>query len=129
MTPSSRNDPATVGIRHGDHVDQLHHGHMHHMRQDGTIEEHSVPVSDSNPENCSPVPAGQTHEATHKHGDGCGHHAVPHGDHTDYVVNGRLHHPHNGHCDDHGPVEIRVSQFFTMSRAARRHRSRPSRRG
>jgi hypothetical protein len=24
----------------------------------------------------------------------------------DYLVNGRLHHVHNGHCEDHGPVEI-----------------------
>jgi hypothetical protein len=31
---------------------------------------------------------------------------VPHGDHVDYLVDGHLHHPHNGHCDDHGPVTI-----------------------
>jgi ethanolamine utilization protein EutQ (cupin superfamily) len=31
---------------------------------------------------------------------------VPHGDHIDYIVDGRLHHVHDGHCDDHGPVEI-----------------------
>jgi hypothetical protein len=30
---------------------------------------------------------------------------VPHGDHTDYLVDGHLHHPHDGHCDDHGPVK------------------------
>lgn len=24
----------------------------------------------------------------------------------DYLVNGHLHHPHEGHCDDHGPLEI-----------------------
>jgi UDP-2,3-diacylglucosamine pyrophosphatase LpxH len=29
---------------------------------------------------------------------------VPHGDHVDYLVAGHLHHPHGGHCDDHGPV-------------------------
>jgi hypothetical protein len=29
---------------------------------------------------------------------------VPHGAHTDYLVNGHLHHPHGDHCDDHGPV-------------------------
>ena len=42
----------------------------------------------------------------HVHGEGCGHTAVKHGDHIDYIVNGRLHHPHGDHCDDHGPVEI-----------------------
>jgi hypothetical protein len=29
---------------------------------------------------------------------------VPHGDHVDYLVEGHLHYPHGGHCDDHGPV-------------------------
>jgi hypothetical protein len=31
---------------------------------------------------------------------------LPHGDHVDYLVGGRLHHPHEGHCDDHGPVDV-----------------------
>jgi hypothetical protein len=30
---------------------------------------------------------------------------VPHGDHTDYLVAGHLHHAHTGHCDDHGKVQ------------------------
>jgi hypothetical protein len=30
---------------------------------------------------------------------------VPHGDHTDYLVNDHLHHPHGNHCDDHGPLQ------------------------
>ena len=42
---------------------------------------------------------------SHEHGPGCGHEAVPHGDHTDYLVGGHLHHPHGDHCDDHGPLE------------------------
>jgi hypothetical protein len=25
---------------------------------------------------------------------------------VDYLVDGRLHFPHGGHCDDHGAVEI-----------------------
>jgi hypothetical protein len=25
---------------------------------------------------------------------------------VDYVVDGRLHHPHGDHCDDHGAVEL-----------------------
>ena len=39
-------------------------------------------------------------------GPGCGHEAVPHGDHIDYLVDGHLHHPHDGHCDNHGPVTL-----------------------
>jgi ABC-type branched-subunit amino acid transport system ATPase component len=32
--------------------------------------------------------------------------SIPHGDHMDYVVSGRLHHPLRDHCDDHGPVQL-----------------------
>ena len=42
----------------------------------------------------------------HEHGDGCGHEAVPHGDHVDYLVDGHLHHPHGDHCDDHGRLRV-----------------------
>ena len=42
----------------------------------------------------------------HVHGPGCGHEAVPRGGHTWYLMNGRLHHPHDGQCDDHGPLEV-----------------------
>lgn len=42
----------------------------------------------------------------HTHGPGCGHEAVAHGDHTDYVVDGHLHHAHGAHCDDHGKVDV-----------------------
>ena len=42
----------------------------------------------------------------HRHGPGWGHEAIPHGDHVDYLVDGHLHHPHDGHCDDHGKVEV-----------------------
>jgi hypothetical protein len=31
---------------------------------------------------------------------------VPHGDHTDYLVAGHLHHPHGDHCDDHGELRL-----------------------
>ena len=45
------------------------------------------------------------HDKAHRHGPGCGHEAVPHGDHVDYLVDGHLHHPHGDHCDDHGKVQ------------------------
>jgi zinc transport system permease protein len=42
----------------------------------------------------------------HDHGDGCGHPAVPHGDHVDYDHDGHLHAPHptdaGVHYDEHG---------------------------
>jgi len=32
---------------------------------------------------------------------------------VDYIVDGRLHHPHYSHCDDHGPVEL-LSGYTTI---------------
>jgi zinc transport system permease protein len=37
----------------------------------------------------------------HEHGETCGHPAVPHGDHVDYVHDGHRHAPHGGHYDEH----------------------------
>ena len=92
-----------TAIRHDGHVDYLQEGHLHHPHE-GRVQEHSIAVSDANPEGCTPPCAG--HEPGHVHGPGCGHEAVPHGNHIDFLVNGRLHHPHGDHCDDHGPVEV-----------------------
>ena len=39
----------------------------------------------------------------HEHGPGCGHDAVPHGDHVDYLHDGHRHAPHQGHYDEHSP--------------------------
>lgn len=45
------------------------------------------------------------HDDSHTHGPGCGHESVSHEGHTDYVVDGQRHHPHEGHCDNHGPMD------------------------
>jgi zinc transport system permease protein len=47
-----------------------------------------------------------THQVTgeahaHVHGDDCGHPAVEHGDHVDYVHDGHRHAPHGEHYDEH----------------------------
>jgi hypothetical protein len=76
-----------TAIRHGDHVD-----------------EHTVEISATNALTCTPDHACEGHDAAHRHGPGCGHEAVPHGDHIDYLVGDHLHHPHEGHCDNHGPI-------------------------
>ena len=49
---------------------------------------------------CSSKPCSD-HGKDHVHGPSCGHQAVVHDDHVDYMVNGHLHHPHDGHCDKH----------------------------
>ena len=92
-----------TAITHGDHTDYLHGGHLHRAH-DGHTDECAIAVDAANPADCTPAHACAAHDAAHVHGDGCGHEAVPHGDHTDYLVDGHLHHPHGGHCDDHGVV-------------------------
>ena len=37
----------------------------------------------------------------HEHGDGCGHEAVVHGDHVDYLHDSHRHARHEGHYDEH----------------------------
>ncbi len=37
----------------------------------------------------------------HEHGPGCGHEAVEHGDHIDYIHGGHRHAVHGGHYDEH----------------------------
>ena len=92
-------------VRHGDHLDYLHDGEMHY-HADAAVEHHVIAVSDVNPVGCTPDHDCAGHHAEHEHGEGCGHEAVPHGDHVDYLVEGHLHHPHGGHCDHHGPIEV-----------------------
>ncbi|MGN6251269.1 MAG: metal ABC transporter permease [Marmoricola sp.] len=40
-------------------------------------------------------------EHAHQHGPGCGHLAVEHGDHVDYLHDGHRHAVHGGHYDEH----------------------------
>ncbi len=44
----------------------------------------------------------KVHEGhSHRHGSGCGHVTVQHGDHVDYLHDGHLHHLHDDHVDEH----------------------------
>ncbi len=53
------------------------------------------------------APLGHDHASDHsgdhphEHGEDCGHLAVPHGDHLDYVHDGHRHAPHGEHYDEH----------------------------
>ncbi len=76
---------------HGDHVDYLHDGRAHHLHGDHVDEE---PVASSE--------AHLTHAGhMHVHADGCGHPAVPHGNHVDYVHGAHRHTGHQLHYDEH----------------------------
>lgn len=92
-------------IEHDGHTDYVHDGHLHHVHGDH-VDCHALDVGGNNPDACTPAHACSAHGKDHTHGAACGHDAVPHGDHTDYVVGGHLHHAHGGHCDDHGPVKV-----------------------
>ena len=92
-------------IQHDDHQDYLHDGHLH-FPHEGHVDEHVIAVGGSNPADCTPSHSCGSHDTAHVHGSSCGHEAIPHGDHVDYLVDGHLHHPHGTHCDDHGLVQV-----------------------
>src|SRR3954469_7180480 len=98
-------DCGHVAIRHDDHVDHLHEGELHHEHPEGR-QRHALTVGGANPAECSGGHDCDSHDDAHAHGPDCGHDAVPHGDHVDYLVDGHLHHPHGDHCDHHGHVEV-----------------------
>lgn len=94
-----------IAVQHKNHVDYLDHGHLEHV-EDGHTQQHVLEISSANPDRCDPKHRASGHNDEHRHGPGCGHEAVPHGDHIDYLVDGRLHHPHGDHCDDHGLLTV-----------------------
>jgi hypothetical protein len=92
-----------TAVRHDEHTDYLHDGHLHHLHAEH-VDEHVIPVSGANPERCDNGHACSEHDTSHTHSAACGHEAVPHGDHQDYLVAGHLHHQHGSHCDEHGTL-------------------------
>lgn len=92
-----------TAVQHGDHTDYLHDDHLHHPHGDH-VDEHCVTVDNSNKDECTPSHKCNSHDSKHTHGAGCGHEAIPHGDHVDYVVAEHLHRPCGDHCDDHGKI-------------------------
>ena len=48
-----------------------------------------------------PPPHEPAEQHPHIHGPGCGHDAVAHGDHVDYIHTGHLHAAHGDHYDEH----------------------------
>jgi hypothetical protein len=60
--------------------------------------ERRIDVTPTNPDECQQLGCKGPHEGKAE--------VVSHGDHQDFIVDGRLHHAHGDHCDDHGPVKI-----------------------
>ena len=48
----------------------------------------------------------ETNQFKHIHGNNCGHQIIYHDGHLDYIVDDNLHFVHDGHCDNHGKVNI-----------------------
>lgn len=92
-----------TAIEHGDHVDYLHDGHLH-REHEGHVDE--CMLTGGGPD-CTKGHDCSAHPESHRHGQGCGHEPIPHAGHVDFLVDGHLHHPHEGHCDDHGRVKVR----------------------
>ncbi|HEY9775212.1 MAG TPA: hypothetical protein V6C81_15715 [Planktothrix sp.] len=91
-------------VQHGDHTCYLHDDHLHHVHDDH-IDEHSL-SEETHSSSCTPEHACGSHDSSHKHGPECGHDAVPHSNHVDYLVAGHLHHPCGNHCDHHGKLML-----------------------
>ena len=55
------------------------------------------------PEEVREIEEHEAHDdhSDHEHGEGCGHEAVPHDDHVDYVHDGHRHWFHHDHWDEH----------------------------
>ncbi len=111
--PTSRARPAShpVTLWHDGHLDILVEGTLWHLRG-ATMEPHVLP--DTAPHACDPDHECGGHAADHVHGPGCGHPAVPHGDHVCYLVGSHLHHPHAGHCDHHGTVRLGDTEEWSV---------------
>lgn len=91
-------------LEHAGHVDYLHDGHLHHGH-DGHFDEHTLDVSTANPEAEELSARVTTDDHAHGHA-GEEHISVQHGAHVDFIHDGRLHHLHGDHTDDHGAVKL-----------------------
>lgn len=94
-----------LAVKHEGHTDYLHDSHLHYVHE-GHVDEHVLGIDKTNAADCTPSHSCKAHTETHKHSANCGHAAIPHGNHIDYIVAGHLHSPHQGHCDDHGKIGV-----------------------
>ncbi|MEL7486841.1 MAG: hypothetical protein AAGJ87_06470, partial [Pseudomonadota bacterium] len=72
---------------------------------DGHVDEHVIAVSADNPVSEALVKVVKDGDHAHS-ADDAEHPRIQHGDHFDYLHNGRLHALHDGHVDDHGKISI-----------------------
>lgn len=80
-----------AAVTHDGHTDYLHDGHVH-TEHDGHYDECTVTHAAHAPDEA---------HVNHQHGTDCGHEAVAHDDHNDYIHDGHRHAAHEGHYDEH----------------------------
>ena len=91
-----------TAILHYGHTDYLHDGHLH--TPDG--DEHVVEIGAANPEKCTGGTCAVVTTRPTNMVSAADMRLFPTGDHTDYLVNGHLHHPDGDHCDHHGDIQL-----------------------
>lgn len=97
-------DDGHIAINHDGHIDHLHDGHLHSVH-DGHVDEHVLSVSAAHP--VAEKLVKQVKHTKHNHSsDDNDHPTIQHGDHFDYVHDGKLHHVHGDHVDNHGKLDI-----------------------
>ncbi|MEL7129345.1 MAG: hypothetical protein AAGK23_07340 [Pseudomonadota bacterium] len=93
-----------IAINHDGHVDHLHDGHLHNVHG-SHVDEHVIAVSTANP--VAEEIISLVDDEGHLHsGDDEDHALIQHGDHFDYLHDGRLHFVHGDHVDDHGAIDV-----------------------
>eukprot|EP00742_Colponemidia_sp_Colp-10_P002492 GILJ01002656.1.p1 GENE.GILJ01002656.1~~GILJ01002656.1.p1 ORF type:complete len:716 (-),score=73.49 GILJ01002656.1:117-2237(-) len=95
-----------TSVVHDNHVGYLCAGELHCTDGKGECEPHQLSLDYAE---CTPSHDCKGHVGEHTHGPECGHEAVPHGNHVDYLVGNHLHHPHSDHCDHHGRINFGLS--------------------
>jgi len=80
-----------AAVPHGDHLDYLHDGHVHHLDVDHV---------DDVPAAMAALHLPHTGHM-HVHGPACGHPSVEHQDHRDFQHGEHRHASHGDHYDEH----------------------------
>lgn len=83
------------------HGDKLHRCSLEGKFEPVAQAECAQVTAEERPENVMATAHAPHPDHMHQHGKGCGHVAIPHEDHVDYVHDGHRHVGHDGHWDDH----------------------------
>jgi hypothetical protein len=113
-------DCGHTAVKHGDGVAYVQEGKLYRKDQDGSWQKCKIEDTVQHPSVCVDDSASGcwAHAAEEICGPDCGHEAIEHDDHMDYLVpDGKgefeLHCPHDDHCDHHGSFKQHVPPPFS----------------